>query len=281
MNRGATPETSFLCLAMLRRRSCCGPRLATDVSQSCTRATRSAQTDVACATYHGAGPFSPGGPDPKLRMLIALYPEALTPLCPRRAWTPSWPPCASPGRPQGSLRCPGAFGLLRPELGLGAAPAPMATASGRPTTRVHGERARHQGGGSGGLPPRPPRGPAGRREGPATLPASAVPEGAAMIGPVVDVLWRGGGDVAVDLDRYGLPGIHVPGLPPSATPFKELIRRGLASTDLSRKEIARQCGRSRGWIGGLLRPQKPPEPRVGAMVRLCRVLRLVPPIELD
>jgi TRAP transporter TAXI family solute receptor len=36
------------------------------------------QTDVAYAAFHGEGPFSAAGPDPKLRMLIALYPEAFT-----------------------------------------------------------------------------------------------------------------------------------------------------------------------------------------------------------
>src|SRR5579863_3002049 len=36
------------------------------------------QTDVAYAAYHGAGPFAAAGPDPKLRVLIALYPEAFT-----------------------------------------------------------------------------------------------------------------------------------------------------------------------------------------------------------
>lgn len=36
------------------------------------------QTDIAYAAYHGEGPFSAAGPDPKLRMLIALYPEAFT-----------------------------------------------------------------------------------------------------------------------------------------------------------------------------------------------------------
>jgi hypothetical protein len=44
------------------------------------------QTDVAYAAFHGEGPFVAngfgpfvtGGPDPKLRMLIALYPELLT-----------------------------------------------------------------------------------------------------------------------------------------------------------------------------------------------------------
>ena len=33
------------------------------------------QTDLAYAAFHGAGPFFASGPDPKLRMLIALYPE--------------------------------------------------------------------------------------------------------------------------------------------------------------------------------------------------------------
>ncbi|HLZ67288.1 MAG TPA: TAXI family TRAP transporter solute-binding subunit [Aliidongia sp.] len=36
------------------------------------------QTDVVYAAFHGEGPFAAAGPDPKLRMLIALYPEALT-----------------------------------------------------------------------------------------------------------------------------------------------------------------------------------------------------------
>jgi uncharacterized protein len=36
------------------------------------------QTDVAYAAFHGEGPFTGAGPDPKLRMLIALYPEAFT-----------------------------------------------------------------------------------------------------------------------------------------------------------------------------------------------------------
>jgi uncharacterized protein len=36
------------------------------------------QTDVAYAAFHGAGPFAAAGPDPKLRLLIALYPEAFT-----------------------------------------------------------------------------------------------------------------------------------------------------------------------------------------------------------
>jgi len=36
------------------------------------------QTDVAYAAYHGVGPFAAAGPDPKLRMLIAFYPEAFT-----------------------------------------------------------------------------------------------------------------------------------------------------------------------------------------------------------
>jgi TRAP transporter TAXI family solute receptor len=34
------------------------------------------QTDVAYAAFHGEGPFAAAGPDPKLRTLIALYPEA-------------------------------------------------------------------------------------------------------------------------------------------------------------------------------------------------------------
>lgn len=36
------------------------------------------QTDVAYAAFHGEGPFAAAGPDPKLRMLIALYPEIFT-----------------------------------------------------------------------------------------------------------------------------------------------------------------------------------------------------------
>src|SRR5271156_3258934 len=36
------------------------------------------QTDVALAAYHGEGPFAAAGPDSKLRILIALYPEAFT-----------------------------------------------------------------------------------------------------------------------------------------------------------------------------------------------------------
>jgi len=36
------------------------------------------QTDVAYAAFHGEGPFATAGPDPKLRLLIALYPEAFT-----------------------------------------------------------------------------------------------------------------------------------------------------------------------------------------------------------
>jgi TRAP transporter TAXI family solute receptor len=36
------------------------------------------QTDVAYAAYHGEGPFTAAGPDHKLRMLIALYPEVFT-----------------------------------------------------------------------------------------------------------------------------------------------------------------------------------------------------------
>jgi len=36
------------------------------------------QTDVAYAAFHGEGPFAAAGPDPKIRMLIALYPEAFT-----------------------------------------------------------------------------------------------------------------------------------------------------------------------------------------------------------
>lgn len=36
------------------------------------------QTDVAYAAFHGEGPFVAAGPDPRLRMLIALYPEVFT-----------------------------------------------------------------------------------------------------------------------------------------------------------------------------------------------------------
>ena len=36
------------------------------------------QTDVAYGAFRGEGPFAAAGPDPKLRMLIALYPEAFT-----------------------------------------------------------------------------------------------------------------------------------------------------------------------------------------------------------
>src|SRR5271169_4598701 len=36
------------------------------------------QTDVAYAAFHGEGPFTASGPDPKLRMVITLYPEAFT-----------------------------------------------------------------------------------------------------------------------------------------------------------------------------------------------------------
>jgi TRAP transporter TAXI family solute receptor len=36
------------------------------------------QTDVAVAAYHSEGPFAAAGPDPKLRTVIALYPEAFT-----------------------------------------------------------------------------------------------------------------------------------------------------------------------------------------------------------
>jgi hypothetical protein len=36
------------------------------------------QTDVAYAAFHGEGPFAAAGPDPKLRILIALYPEEFT-----------------------------------------------------------------------------------------------------------------------------------------------------------------------------------------------------------
>ena len=36
------------------------------------------QTDVAYAAFHGEGPFAAAGPDPKLRMVVGLYPEAFT-----------------------------------------------------------------------------------------------------------------------------------------------------------------------------------------------------------
>jgi uncharacterized protein len=36
------------------------------------------QTDVAYAAFRGEGPFAAAGPDPKLRMVVALYPEAFT-----------------------------------------------------------------------------------------------------------------------------------------------------------------------------------------------------------
>jgi TRAP transporter TAXI family solute receptor len=36
------------------------------------------QTDVALAAFHGEGPFVAAGPAPKLRVVIALYPEAFT-----------------------------------------------------------------------------------------------------------------------------------------------------------------------------------------------------------
>lgn len=36
------------------------------------------QTDIAYAAFHGEGPFVAAGPDPKLRMLVALYPETFT-----------------------------------------------------------------------------------------------------------------------------------------------------------------------------------------------------------
>src|SRR5260370_22021610 len=36
------------------------------------------QTDVAVAAFNGEGPFAGAGPDRKLRMIIALYPEAFT-----------------------------------------------------------------------------------------------------------------------------------------------------------------------------------------------------------
>jgi TRAP transporter TAXI family solute receptor len=37
-----------------------------------------AQTDVAVAAFNGEGPFAAAGPAPKLRVVIALYPEAFT-----------------------------------------------------------------------------------------------------------------------------------------------------------------------------------------------------------
>lgn len=36
------------------------------------------QTDIAYAAFHGQGPFADAGPGRKLRMLVALYPEAFT-----------------------------------------------------------------------------------------------------------------------------------------------------------------------------------------------------------
>src|SRR5215469_3142764 len=36
------------------------------------------QTDIAHAAFHGEGPFAAAGPDPKLRVVVALYPEAFT-----------------------------------------------------------------------------------------------------------------------------------------------------------------------------------------------------------
>jgi uncharacterized protein len=36
------------------------------------------QTDVAVAAFNGEGPFAAAGPAPKLRVVIALYPEAFT-----------------------------------------------------------------------------------------------------------------------------------------------------------------------------------------------------------
>jgi uncharacterized protein len=36
------------------------------------------RTDVGYAAFHGEGPFAAAGPDPSLRILIALYPEAFT-----------------------------------------------------------------------------------------------------------------------------------------------------------------------------------------------------------
>jgi hypothetical protein len=36
------------------------------------------QTDIAYAAFHGAGPYAAAGADPRLRMLIAFYPEAFT-----------------------------------------------------------------------------------------------------------------------------------------------------------------------------------------------------------
>src|SRR5215831_18598956 len=36
------------------------------------------QTDVAMGAFNGEGPFAAAGPNPKLRTIIALYPEAFT-----------------------------------------------------------------------------------------------------------------------------------------------------------------------------------------------------------
>jgi uncharacterized protein len=46
--------------------------------ESGTAAFGLAQTDVALAAFNGQGPFAAAGPDPKLRTVIALYPEAFT-----------------------------------------------------------------------------------------------------------------------------------------------------------------------------------------------------------
>jgi TRAP transporter TAXI family solute receptor len=46
--------------------------------ESGTAAFGLSQTDVAVAAFNGQGPFASVGPDPKLRAVIALYPEALT-----------------------------------------------------------------------------------------------------------------------------------------------------------------------------------------------------------
>jgi TRAP transporter TAXI family solute receptor len=46
--------------------------------ESGTSAFGLAQTDVAMAAFKGEGPFAAAGPDPELRAVIALYPEAFT-----------------------------------------------------------------------------------------------------------------------------------------------------------------------------------------------------------
>jgi len=46
--------------------------------ESGTAAFGLSQTDVAMAAFNGQGPFAAAGPDPKLRTVIALYPEAFT-----------------------------------------------------------------------------------------------------------------------------------------------------------------------------------------------------------